>query len=476
MTTEIVNFGRNVRFTPAAFYQPSGETEVLEILQQHDTGQIRVVASGHAWSDGICSADAVIDVGRIDHVRVVRNGRQTSVVVGAGCQIRHLLKELNRQELTLPSIGLISEQTIAGATATGTHGSGKNSLSHYLTRVRIACFAGDQGQPVIRDLCEGDELRAARCSLGCLGVVVEVELPCVPQYFVSEQTVACDTIDQALAFEEQTPLQQFFLFPHKWSYYVTRRAVADVDRPGLSAPLYRIYWFLCIDLGLHLGVKLAAAWLRSRALVRLLCRRLIPVAIFPWWRVIDRSDRILVMEHELFRHLELEVFVPDTCVKAAADFVATVLKQADGVAADVSPDIQDQLEDAGLWQDFVALRGRFTHHYPVCFRRILRDDTLISMASGDHEAWYSISFITYVEPRDDFFAMAAFLAKSMSRLFEARIHWGKWFPLGAESIEAAYKELPRFRALARQHDPNGVFVNSFTADVRGESQDQFAGC
>ena len=32
-------------------------------------------------------------------------------------------------------------------------------------------------------------------------------------------------------------------------------------------------------------------------------------AVAAGWQVTDRSDRMLVMEHELFRHLETEVFV-----------------------------------------------------------------------------------------------------------------------------------------------------------------------
>ena len=45
------------------------------------------------------------------------------------------LAELAESKHTLPSLGLIDEQTVAGATATGTHGSGRNSLSHYVQAV-----------------------------------------------------------------------------------------------------------------------------------------------------------------------------------------------------------------------------------------------------------------------------------------------------------------------------------------------------
>ena len=48
---EIVNFGGNVRFTPAQVYIPESEQDVLDILNRHRNGHIRVVASLHAWSN-----------------------------------------------------------------------------------------------------------------------------------------------------------------------------------------------------------------------------------------------------------------------------------------------------------------------------------------------------------------------------------------------------------------------------------------
>jgi hypothetical protein len=114
-----------------------------------------------------------------------------------------------------------------------------------------------------------------------------------------------------------------------------------------------------------------------------------------------------------------------------------------------------------------ALAGSFTHHYPICFRRVLADDTMLSMASAADESWYAISFITYVEPRDKFYGMADFLAQSMAALFRARPHWGKYFPLTGQAVEHLYPELATFRALCRRVDPGGVFRNTFLERALG---------
>ena len=43
----------------------------------------------------------------------------------------------------------------------------------------------------------------------------------------------------------------------------------------------------------------------------------------------------------------------------------------------------------------------------------------------------------------------------------ARPHWGKLFAAGAAELEPLYPRLGDFRALARRHDPRGVFVNDY---------------
>ena len=121
----ITNFGRNVSFQPAIYAEPADEQELLELLQSNPDVPIRVIASGHAWSDAIKTTGLLINLRNFDKVQVTDDG--STAKVGAGCQIKHLVAELAKQDKTLLSSGLIDEQTVAGATATGTHGSGKNS-------------------------------------------------------------------------------------------------------------------------------------------------------------------------------------------------------------------------------------------------------------------------------------------------------------------------------------------------------------
>jgi FAD/FMN-containing dehydrogenase len=110
--------------------------------------------------------------------------------------------------------GPITEQTIAGAISTGTHGSGRHSLSHYVQSVRVACYNTETGQAEIREFSAGDELRAARCSLGLLGVILSVTMQCRQSYHVEEHFREYKEVADVVQAEEEFPLQQFYLVPH----------------------------------------------------------------------------------------------------------------------------------------------------------------------------------------------------------------------------------------------------------------------
>lgn len=143
------------------------------------------------------------------------------------------------------------------------------------------------------------------------------------------------------------------------------------------------------------------------------------------------------------------------------------MKYADDENHQLSDSSQEMIEGAELSDSLSEIRGTFTHHYPICFRRIKPDDTLISMAAGGSEDWYAISFITFVEPREDFFALATFLANSMFELFGARIHWGKWFPQTREQVSRLYPDVDTFNSVRRKYDPKNVFCNRFIEDKLG---------
>ena len=438
---------------------------MLRILDEHRSGTVRVIGAGHSWNGGIATSDALLDLRHLRRIHV--HPARDRVSVGGGCRIAEVLAHLTPRGLTLPSLGLIACQTVAGAIATGTHGSGRHSMSHYVESMRIACYDAE-GKAEVRTVDSGQALRAARCSVGVLGVVLEVTLKCVPQYFVRERCVWRPNLDAVLDSESAAPLQQFYLIPHTWAYLEHERSVAPDNGRSGAAMLYRAYWLVVIDVVLHLGIKLTASLLRSRRMVDILYRHLLPACIFPKWQVTDRSDRQLLMRHDLFRHLEMEVFVPRDKLRPALDLVSEVLRAADHADYEVSVGVHRRIRALDMPDSLERIRGSYSHHYPICVRRVRPDDTLISMASCDgleEQDWYSISLITFTEPRLPFQNVARFLANAMAPLFGARLHWGKWHPLDGRQVEASYPGLAAFRTICTQFDPRGVFRNRFLEDT-----------
>jgi hypothetical protein len=104
---------------------------------------------------------------------------------------------------------------------------------------------------------------------------------------------------------------------------------------------------------------------------------------------------------------------------------------------------------------------------------VLPDDTLISMASGAGEDWYALSFISYARParRAGFSLFAGFMARSMSKLFHARPHWGKVCPLEADELTSLYPRFDDFRTVCNALDPQGVFQNDWTAELLAAASD-----
>ena len=143
------NFGRNRVLQPSAGYTPTSEQEVLDILDRHQGQNIRAVGRLHSWSEAILGDGVQLDLRRLNDVSLEPDGDDFVATIGAGCQVKRILKELNRGGATLHSLGLIDVQTIAGATSTGTHGSGRHSMSHYVEEVRLARYDESTGKAFI---------------------------------------------------------------------------------------------------------------------------------------------------------------------------------------------------------------------------------------------------------------------------------------------------------------------------------------
>ena len=246
---------------------------------------------------------------------------------------------------------------------------------------------------------------------------------------------------------------------------------SEQDRSGL-ATLYRLYCFFVIDVGLHIAVTFLSRMFKSAAATRFFFKRILPWTIINRWKVVDDSHAMLVMEHELFRHIEIEVFVPRSKVEEATNLLIDVVNVFGGMPKRSETETDVLLDSANRKEELESMAGDYCHHYPICYRRILPDDTMLTCSSASdtadaNEDWYAISFISYhfLDDREGFFKFANFIASLVAELFGGRCHWGKYNPLDRDQNACLYSEMDRFKKVVQRFDPDGLFSNDWLSEV-----------
>lgn len=473
---QIVNFGGNVKFTPKHIYYPKTEKEVLDILNRHKNGKIRVAASGHAWSDAIVSKDVILDMRYLNRVEIEKTKEGVWAKVEAGCKLQSMLDQIHKQtEYTVPTLGGIKKQTISGAISTGTHGTGKSSLSNYMEEIRLAAY-DNENNAKIYTYANGAELKAARCAVGCMGVILYVKFRLVPKYWIRENIIHYNSLKDVLESEKRFPLQQFSLFPFGWDYFVYQWEVIHDKKtgtPNLKSYIHRIIDFAVVDYFAHVILKtiifFASSKRGSSNIIRLFYAKIMPRFMGHKRNVADESERMLTLAHYLFRHLEMELFIPKNNLKETVETIKILTDWFGGNLNKLDESFKKKLTKISFLKEIEKRKGFYTHHYPLFFRRILPDETLISATGGAKEPYYSVSFFTYLAPEDRsfFYEYCSFMAQILTKLYGVKIHWGKYFPLEYKDIAHLYPDLNQFKDLCRKNDPSGVFQNEFTKIALG---------
>ncbi len=178
-----VNYARTVTAAPAGWHTPSTEEDLAKaVAAAAARGQrVRVVGAGHSWSPIAAPEGLAVTLDRL--TGLVDQGPGW-VRVRAGTRLRDLNRALAQHGEALPIVGSITQQTVAGAVATATHGSSlrHGNLSSLVTGARLVTADGS-----VLDLGQADELLdAARVHLGALGALSELTLRTVPSFNLVE--------------------------------------------------------------------------------------------------------------------------------------------------------------------------------------------------------------------------------------------------------------------------------------------------
>ncbi|RMD43609.1 hypothetical protein DV735_g1550, partial [Chaetothyriales sp. CBS 134920] len=170
---------------PEFFFQPSTVPELQKIvtLGRRLGKRLCVTGFGHSPSDLSLTSQWLINLDKLSRVLEWDVGGKPGLVrFEAGRSLGNLNESLAEKGYTLPNLGSINVQSVAGAISTGTHGS---SLSHGLLSNSITALKILLSNSKVVD-CSAEKnaplFRAALLSLGSLGIIVELTFQAVPDF------------------------------------------------------------------------------------------------------------------------------------------------------------------------------------------------------------------------------------------------------------------------------------------------------
>jgi alditol oxidase len=404
------NWAGNVAFSAATLLRPTSADELRAMVAGHR--KVRVLGAGHSFSPIADSPDAIVTLDRMPR-EIDLDSASATVRAGGAVRYAELAAELDKSGFALANLASLPHITVAGATATGTHGSGdrNGALATSIAGIDLVTADGDLFT------VPAEEISASAVGLGAFGVVTALTLKLVPAFTVRQHVY--DNLPRA---ELETGFGEIFASAYSVSAFTTWRD------PGVFEQLW-------VKHRADDGWAAPASW--QGAVLASGQRH--PVPGMPADYTTAQSG-VVGAWHERLPHFRAE-FTPSAGTEIQTEYL---LDRSDAVAA---------------LHALAPLAARIAPLLQVCeIRTVAADSLWLSPASGRDSV--GIHFTWLKEPA----AVAALLPGIEAALapFDPRPHWGKLF-----AYAPAYRAYPRaadFADLTRRLDPEGKFRNALTPE------------
>ncbi len=425
------NWAGNQRWKPTAVVRPATTPSVaVQVAKATDAGQrVKAIGAGHSFTAAATTTGTLLVLDRMTAVESV-DREKYQVTVQAGITLSALNEALAEVGLAMPNLGDIAYQTISGAIATATHGTGLG-LGNLATTVIGMELVSSTGEMIWCDTENNPELlRVARVGIGSLGVVTKVKLQCVPAFNLEvAETVEVldDLLDGFFEHAESNDHFEFFWMPGARRAHVKRNNRTEL--PAQPPSKFEYFRDKYVAENLAFGTVCRVGRRYPAAVPKI--AKIITSGVSER-ALIDRSDRVFASPR-LVKFYEMEYGLPyehlPDAFRAVRDFISTL--------------------------DIPIL-------FPIECRVSAADDIPLSTAQGRRSAWIAVHMYQGTDYEEYFRGVERTL-----KPFLARPHWGKLHFQNHHQLEKLYPEWSAFQDVRQKLDPTGTFRNDYTDRVLG---------
>ncbi|MFJ9828662.1 D-arabinono-1,4-lactone oxidase [Streptomyces sp. NPDC101160] len=429
------NWAGNVTARPVREVSPASAEEVADAVRRaaEDGLAVKTVGTGHSFTSIAATDGVLIRPGLLTGIRRIDREAMT-VTVESGTPLKRLNVALAREGLSLTNMGDIMEQTVAGATSTGTHGTGRDSAS-IAAQIRALELVTADGRLMTCSKTGTEEERAvfaaARIGLGALGVVTAITFAVEPVFLLTarEEPMSFDRVTSEFdALHAENEHFEFYWFPHTDNCNTKRNNRSQ----GPAAPVGRLGgWFE--DEFLSNGVFQVACALG----------RAVPPVVPTVARISSRA-----LSARTYTDIPYKVFTSPRRVR----FLEMEYALPRAAAVPALRELKAMIERSPLKVSF-----------PVEVRTAPADDIALSTASDRETAYIAVHLYKGTPHHGYFTAVERIMTEH-----GGRPHWGKVHTRDAAYFEKLYPRFAEFRALRDRLDPERRFGNDYLRRVLGD--------
>ncbi|MDX2531692.1 D-arabinono-1,4-lactone oxidase [Streptomyces scabiei] len=425
------NWAGNVTARPVREVTPATVEELAAAVRRaaEDDLRVKAVGTGHSFTAAAATDGVLIRPQLLTGIRKIDREAMT-VTVAAGTPLKRLNMALAREGLSLTNMGDIMEQTVSGATSTGTHGTGRDSASIAAQIRGLELVTADGSVLTCSPTENPDVFAAARVGIGALGIVTAITFAVEPIFLLTAREEPMPFEKVMAEFDElhaENEHFEFYWFPHTGNTNTKRNNRST----GPEKPVPQLNsWFE--DEFLSNGVFQVANWVGQA----------VPATIPTIAQISSRA-----LSARTYTDIPYKVFTSPRRVRFV-EMEFAVPREA----------LVDTLREVKAMVDRSKLRVSF----PVEVRTAPADDITLSTASGRESAYVAVHMFKGT-PYQAYFTAA-------ERIFtahEGRPHWGKVHTRDSDYFAKVYPRFGEFTALRDRLDPERRFQNDYLRRVLG---------